>query len=137
MRVAIRVLTGVSAAAVALAALAPPAAAAPSWKWGRIVSADGMGAAWGKVTARGAGLVVSGYVDDTRGRGCTWLLIRYQDSGNGRWRTHGVYNCVPGAGSFSKRVGDPLQIKAQVCRGTARRPVDECSRWKTVFTQGG
>ncbi|MEV0592897.1 hypothetical protein [Nonomuraea cavernae] len=138
MRIAARFLTGMTAAAIALAVQGAPAAADPtSWKWGGVHSTDGKATAWGRVVAGQSGLIVKGYLDDTHGKGCSWVLIRRQSGQNGRWRTHGVYNCVPGTGSFSKSVGGVLQIRVQVCRGNATRPVGECSRWKTIYTQGG
>ncbi|MCC5581964.1 hypothetical protein IMZ11_40820 [Microtetraspora sp. AC03309] len=134
----IRVLAGLAGAAVTFTASATPASADPtSWKWGRIHSTDGMATAWGKVIVGQSGLIVSGNLDDTYGKGCSWALIRYQDSRNGRWRTRGVYNCATGTGSFRTGVGGVLQIRVQVCRGTSKRPVNKCSRWKTVYTQGG
>ncbi|MED7923997.1 hypothetical protein SMD20_07135 [Nonomuraea sp. LP-02] len=135
----IRALTTAAvAAAVALTASAQPAAAAPtSWKWGAIRSTDGMATAWGKVVVGQSGLAVTGNLDDTYGKGCSWAVIKYQSARNGRWRTHGIYNCVPGTGTFRKNVGGVLQIRIQVCRGTATRPTGKCSRWRTVWTQGG
>ncbi|MEU7002078.1 hypothetical protein [Nonomuraea sp. NPDC046570] len=138
MRTGVRVLIGLTVAAAALN-LAGPAAADPTttWKWGGIHSTDGWATAWGKVTVGQSGLVVHGKLDDSYGKGCSWALIRHQNARNGRWRTDGFYNCVTGTGTFRKDVGGPLQIKVQVCRGTAKRPVNKCSRWKTVYTQGG
>ncbi|MEU1390486.1 MULTISPECIES: hypothetical protein [unclassified Nonomuraea] len=134
----IRVLTSLGAAVLTLTALSTAAAADPaSWRWGALHSADGLATARGKVVAGQSGLAVTGTLDDDHGKGCSWVLIRYQSASNGRWRTHGVYNCVPGTGSFRKNVGGALQIRAQVCRGTSARPVGRCSRWRTIYTQGG
>jgi hypothetical protein len=130
-------------ALTALVLLAPtPASASASadpdtWKWGAIHSTDGLATARGKVTVGQSGLVVYGKLDDSYGKGCSWALIRRQSAANGRWRTHGFYNCVPGTGSFRKDVGGVLQIRAQVCRGTSTRPTGKCSRWRTIYTQGG
>ncbi|MFB4280361.1 MULTISPECIES: hypothetical protein [unclassified Nonomuraea] len=133
-----RVLAGLGAAGVVLTAQPAPASAGPtSWKWGALHSTDGMATARGKVVVGQSGLVVTGYLDDTYGKGCSWVLIKYQNASNGRRRTHGVYNCTAGTGSFRKSVGGVLQIWAQVCRGTSKRPVGRCSRWKTIYTQGG
>ncbi|NUP04189.1 MAG: hypothetical protein HOV96_08265 [Nonomuraea sp.] len=133
-----RVLVAAGAAGVVLATQAGPAAADPtSWKWGAIHSTDGMATARGKVVVGQSGLVVTGHLDDSYGKGCSWVLVKYQSGSTGRWRTHGIYNCVTGTGSFRKSVGGALQIRAQVCRGTSQRPVDKCSRWRTIYTQGG
>ncbi|MEU8323491.1 hypothetical protein AB0C33_34440 [Nonomuraea sp. NPDC048881] len=141
-----RVLTALGAAVLTLTALSTAAAAdtaadtaadPASWRWGALHSADGLATARGKVVAGQSGLAVTGTLDDDRGKGCSWLLIRYQSASNGRWRTHGVYNCLPGTGSFRKNVGGALQIRAQVCRGNGARPVGRCSRWRTIYTQGG
>ncbi|NRQ37660.1 hypothetical protein HII36_38400 [Nonomuraea sp. NN258] len=137
-----RVLTVLASAALALTAATTATASATaadptSWRWGAIHSTDGMATAWGKVAVGQSGLVVYGNLDDTYGKRCSWALIRYQSATNGRWRTHGIYNCQAGTGTFRKGVGAAMQIKIQVCRGTATRPINKCSRWKTVYTQGG
>ncbi|GAA3465768.1 hypothetical protein [Nonomuraea roseola] len=139
MRIGARVLIGMTAATTLALSCSPAASAEPVtvWKWGAVHSTDGWATAWGKVSVGQSGLVVSGNLDDSYGKGCSWALIRYQNAGNGRWRTHGVYNCVTGTGTFRKDVGGVLQIRVKVCRGTAKRPVGKCSRWKTVYTQGG
>ncbi|NAS21900.1 hypothetical protein GT755_09410 [Herbidospora sp. NEAU-GS84] len=131
-----RILTAVAAAALTLTAT--PAHAAPTtWKWGGIHSTDGWATAWGKITVGQSGHRISGNLDDSRGRTCSWLLIKSMSATNGRWRTHGIYNCVAGTGTFTKNLGGVLQIRAQVCRGTAKKPVNKCSKWKTIWTQGG
>ncbi|GGS98464.1 hypothetical protein ACFFV7_20985 [Nonomuraea spiralis] len=133
-----RVLAALGAAVLVLAAHSTAAAADPaSWRWGALHSTDGLASARGKVVAGQSGLAVTGYLDDDRGKGCSWVVLRYQSASNGRWRTFGIYNCVPGTGSFRKGVGGVLQIRAQVCRGTSKRPVGRCSRWRTIYTQGG
>ncbi|MFI7465382.1 hypothetical protein [Nonomuraea sp. NPDC049646] len=145
-----RVLTALGAAVLTLTALSTAAAAGTaahtaartaadpaSWRWGPLHSADGRATARGKVVVGQSGLAVTGTLDDDRGKDCSWVLIRYQSGSNGRWRTHGVYNCLPGTGSFRKNVGGALQIRVQVCRGDAARPVGRCSRWRTTYTQGG
>ncbi|MFI9593956.1 hypothetical protein [Nonomuraea sp. NPDC052265] len=133
-----RVLAALGAAVLTLTAMGTAAAADPtSWRWGALHSTDGLATARGKVVAGQSGLAVTGHLDDDRGKGCSWVLIRYQSASNGRWRTHGVYNCMGSTGSFRKNVGGALQIRAQVCRGTSKRPVGRCSRWRTVYTQGG
>ncbi|MER5622106.1 hypothetical protein ABT061_13795 [Streptosporangium sp. NPDC002544] len=141
MRTGLRVLLGLTtAAALALGGSAPALAstAAPTvWKWGPLHSTDGLAAAWGKVAVGQSGLVVYGTLEDTRGSGCAWAQIRYLSARNGRWHTASYYNCVPGPGTFRKNVGGVLQIKARTCRGTSARPTGRCSRWKTVYTQGG
>ncbi|MEV2267247.1 hypothetical protein [Nonomuraea africana] len=153
MRIGARILIGLTAAATLALSGSPAATAGPTvgnttvgnptvgsptvWKWGAVHSTDGWATAWGKVAVGQSGLVVSGKLDDSYGKGCSWTLIRYQNSLNGRWRTHGVYNCVTGTGTFRKDVGGVLQIRVRVCRGTAKRPVGKCSRWKTIYTQGG
>ncbi|MEV4067422.1 hypothetical protein [Nonomuraea dietziae] len=139
MRIGARVLIGMTAATTLALSCSPAASAEPAtvWKWGALHSTDGWATAWGKVSVGQSGLVVSGNLDDSYGKGCSWALIRYQNARNGRWRTHGVYNCVTGTGTFRKDLGGVLQIRVKVCRGTAKRPVGKCSRWKTVYTQGG
>lgn len=125
-------------AAPAEAATAPAKAATPAvWKWRSIHSTDGMARAWGKVSIHQFGYLVTGTVEDTLGKGCAWVVFKAQSASNGRWKSFGFYNCVPGNGTFRKDYRNVLQIKAQVCRGTSKRPVDECSRWKTIMTQGG
>ncbi|MEU7894488.1 hypothetical protein AB0B45_16720 [Nonomuraea sp. NPDC049152] len=129
---------GVTAAAVIVLAGATPAAADPTvWKWGPVYSTDGHAEAKGAVAVGQSGFVVSGRLVDTRGAGCSWVQIKAMSSENGRWRTARFANCVPGSGSFRKGVGGVLQVRVRVCRGTATRETGRCSRWKTVYTQGG
>jgi hypothetical protein len=64
-------------------------------------------------------------------------VLQAQSASNGKWRTYGFYNCTPGKGKFRKDYRNVLRIKVQVCRGTAKRPTDECSKPKTIMTQGG
>ncbi|MEU6999727.1 hypothetical protein [Nonomuraea sp. NPDC046570] len=152
MPTGLRVLLGLTAAAslalatpaTASASLAPTAATAsaagaiPSiWRWGPLYSTDGMAEAKGTVAVHQFGFLVDGKLEDTRGKGCAWVSIRSMSAKNGRWRTASYYNCVPGIGTFRKDVGDVLQIKIRTCRGNSTRPTGWCSRWKTVYTQGG
>ncbi|TMR22553.1 hypothetical protein ETD86_11210 [Nonomuraea turkmeniaca] len=133
-----RLLTLLTAAVLPLAVAAAPAAADPAiWKWRPVHSADGMAGAWGKVAISQFGYVVYGNLEDTRGKGCAWAVLRAQDARNGRWKVYGFYNCKPGTGTFRKDYGSVLQIKVQVCRGTAKRPTGECSKQKTILTTGG
>ncbi|MFI7445296.1 hypothetical protein [Nonomuraea indica] len=126
------------AALVLPLAVAAPAAATPAvWKWRAVHSADGMASAWGKVAISQFGHVVYGNLEDTRGKGCAWAVLRAQDANNGRWKTFGFYNCTPGVGTFRKDYGSVLQIKVQVCRGTSKAPTGDCSKQKTILTQGG
>ncbi|GAB1822627.1 hypothetical protein [Herbidospora sp. RD11066] len=133
----LRILTAVAAAALTLTAATPAHAAPGVWKWGGIHSTDGWATAWGRITAGQSGYFVSGNLDDSRGKGCSWVLIKAMSPVNGKWKTHGIYNCVAGTGTFRKNVGGALQIRAQVCRGTSKKPVNKCSKWKTIWTQGG
>lgn len=127
-----------AAALLTLGLSAPAASADPTvWRWGKIQSTDGWATAWGKVSVGQSGFVVTGNLDDSYGKTCSWLLLKYMSSQNGRWRTHGIYNCQTGSGTFRKSVGGVLQIKAMACRGTSKRPLNKCSRWKTIYTQGG
>jgi hypothetical protein len=129
---------GVAVPAAATPVAAAPAAATPAiWKWRSVHSADGMARAWGKVAISQFGYVVYGNLEDTIGKGCAWAVLRAQSAGNGRWKTYGFYNCTPGTGTFRKNYGSVLQIKVQVCRGTSKRPTGECSKQKTIMTQGG
>ncbi|MEV1003492.1 hypothetical protein [Nonomuraea sp. NPDC050202] len=128
--------TAATAAAVSLAVSAPAAATPAMWKWRAVHSADGMAAAWGEVAVHQFGHVVDGKLEDTRGKGCAWAVLRSQDSRNGRWRDHGFYNCVPGVGTFRKDYRNTRQVRVQVCRGTAKRPTGECSAWKTLLRPG-
>ncbi|MFD8558796.1 hypothetical protein ACWDOR_25100 [Streptosporangium canum] len=141
MRTGLRVLLGLTAAAALTLGGSTPASAAtadPSvWRWGPIYSGDGHAEARGKVAVGQSGFVVYGTLEDTRGSGCSWVHVRYLNARNGRWHTASYYNCVPGAGSFRKNVGGVLQIKAKACRGNSSRPTGWCSRWKTIYTQGG
>ncbi|MFG1948794.1 hypothetical protein [Nonomuraea sp. NPDC048826] len=118
--------------------LAAPAAADPtSWKWRTVYSADGKAGAWGKVSVGQSGFVVRGNVRDVPGKACSWAILRAQSATNGRWKAHGFYYCKPGIGTFRKNYGSVLQIKVQVCRGTAKQPTGSCSKQRTIFTQGG
>lgn len=138
MRTGPRVLLGLTAAAALILGVPATATADPSvWRWGPIHSTDGHAVAGGKVAAGQSGLVVYGTLEDTRGSGCSWVHLRSMSARDGRWRTASFYNCVPGTGRFRRNVGGVLQIKAKVCRGTSSRPTGWCSRWKTVYTQGG
>jgi hypothetical protein len=132
-----RLLALLAAAALPLAAATPAEATPAIWKWRSIHSTDGMARAWGKVSIHQFGYLVTGTLEDTLGKGCAWAVFKAQSASNGRWKTFGFYNCVPGNGTFRKDYRNVLQIKVQVCRGTSKRPVDECSRWKTIMTQGG
>ncbi|MFI6479161.1 hypothetical protein ACIBH1_14605 [Nonomuraea sp. NPDC050663] len=127
------------AAAVALPLLAAaPAHADPAvWKWRKLHSADAKASAWGEVAISQHGFVVYGNLADTRGKGCAWAVLKAQSATNGKWKSHGFYYCKPGVGTFRKDYGAVLQIRVQVCRGTATRPTGSCSRWKTIYTQGG
>ncbi|MEW9553667.1 hypothetical protein [Nonomuraea sp. NPDC050783] len=132
-------LLAVLAAAVVLplGVAATPASATPAvWKWGPAYSADGMAGSWGKVYLHQFGYQVRGNLEDTRGKGCAWAVLKAQDSRNGRWKTYGFYNCQPGVGTFKKDYRNVVQIRVQVCRGTAARPTGECSTWKPVLTMG-
>jgi hypothetical protein len=127
-----------ASAAIVPLAVATPAAAQPAiWKWRSIHSTDGMARAWGKVAIHQFGYLVTGNVEDTLGKGCAWVVLKSQSASNGRWKSYGFYNCVPGTGTFRKDYRNALQIKVQVCRGNSKRPTGECSRWKTIMTQGG
>ncbi|GAA2212310.1 hypothetical protein GCM10009850_077720 [Nonomuraea monospora] len=126
----------VTAAAVSLT-LSVPAAATPALrKWRAVHSADGMASAWGEVAIHQFGHLVTGNLEDTRGKGCAWAVLRSQGSRDGRWRDHGFYNCVPGVGTFRKDYRDARQVKVRVCRGTAQRPTGGCSAWKTILRPG-
>ncbi|MGN9844435.1 hypothetical protein ACTMTI_40545 [Nonomuraea sp. H19] len=131
-----RLLALLTAIALPLTVAAPAAATPAIWKWRTVHSADGMASAWGKVAISQSGYVVYGNVEDTRGRGCAWAVLRAQSARNGSWKTHGYYNCTPGTGTFRKDYGGVLQIKVQVCRGDKKRPTGECSKWKSIFTTG-
>lgn len=128
-----------AAAAIALPLLtAAPAHADPVvWKWGKLHSADRLATAWGEVGVGQSGFYVRGKLRDARGKGCAWIVLKAQSSTNGKWRSYGFYNCKADTGSFRRDYGGVLQIRVQVCRGTSARPTGKCSRWKTVFTQGG
>ncbi|NRQ38765.1 hypothetical protein HII36_44125 [Nonomuraea sp. NN258] len=132
-----RLLAVLAAAAVLPLAAAPASADPAMWKWRTVHSADGMASAWGKVAISQFGYVVYGNLEDTRGSGCAWAVLRAQDARNGRWKTHGYYYCKPGVGTFRKDYGSVLQIKVQVCRGNSKRPTGACSKSKTIFTTGG
>ncbi|MGW4473383.1 hypothetical protein ACWENQ_27295 [Nonomuraea sp. NPDC004354] len=133
-----RTLLGLIAAAVVAVSGAVPAAADPTvWRWGPVRSTDGHAEAAGKVAAGQSGLVVSGMLADTRGAGCSWVQIKGMSSENGRWRTASAGACVPGTKGFRRDVGGVLHIRVRVCRGTATGPTGRCSRWRTVYTQGG
>jgi hypothetical protein len=133
-----RLLAVLAAAALPLTVAATPAEAQPTiWKWKTVHSANGMASAWGKVAISQMGYVVYGNLEDTRGKGCAWAVLRAQSAKNGKWKTYGFYNCVPGKGTFRKDYGAVLQIKVQVCTGTSKRPTGWCSKWKTIMTQGG
>ncbi|MFE3450505.1 hypothetical protein ACFXJ8_16380 [Nonomuraea sp. NPDC059194] len=131
-------LLGVTAAAAIVLAGAAPAVADPTvWKWGPVHSTDGHAQARGAVAVGQSGFVVYGKLADTRGSGCSWVQIRAMSSENGRWRSARFANCVPGTAGFRKSIGGVLQIKLRVCRGSDTRATGRCSRWKTIYTQGG
>ncbi|TMR90329.1 hypothetical protein [Nonomuraea basaltis] len=132
-----RLLALLAVVALPLTVAAPAAADPAIWKWRTVHSTDGMASAWGKVAISQFGYVVYGNLEDTRGKGCAWAVLRAQSASNGRWKTYGFYNCTPGTGTFRKSYGSVLQIKVQVCRGNSKRPIDECSKWKSIFTTGG
>lgn len=133
----LRLLAVLAAAALPLAVATPAEATPAIWKWRSVHSTDGMARAWGKVSIHQFGYLVTGTVEDTLGKGCAWVVFKAQSASNGRWKSFGFYNCVPGNGTFRKDYRNVLQIKVQVCRGTSKRPTGECSRWKTIMTQGG
>ncbi|GIH92494.1 hypothetical protein ACFFMN_03940 [Planobispora siamensis] len=140
MRTGLRVLLGLTAAAaltVGGSTAASADAAATGWKWGPIHSTDGHATAKGKVVVTQSAFQIRGSLSDTRGKGCSWVLLRWQSSGNGKWSSAGYWNCTPGTGTFRKNVAHPLQIKAKVCRGNSSRPTGWCTSWKTIYTQGG
>ncbi|MEV4838752.1 hypothetical protein AB0K05_29905 [Nonomuraea sp. NPDC049486] len=132
-----RLLAFLAALALPLTLASPAAADRTSWKWGTVYSADAKASAWGKVTVGQSGFVVSGNVRDVPGKACSWVIVRAQSAKNGRWKTHGFYYCKPGVGTFRRSYGYVLQIKIQVCRGTAKQPTGSCSKAKSIFTQGG
>ncbi|GAA3090348.1 hypothetical protein GCM10010485_30670 [Streptosporangium carneum] len=139
MRTGIRVLLGLTTVAALTfgGSAAASAAALPSiWKWGPVYSTDGHAEARGKVALAQSGFVVYGSLEDTLGSGCSWAQVRAL-SARGKVSTASYYNCVPGKGTFRKDYGAVLTIKVRACRGTATRPTGRCSRWKTVYTQGG
>ncbi|GIH78727.1 hypothetical protein [Planobispora longispora] len=144
MRTGFRVLLGLTAAAAltlagstAASAETAASASASTWKWGPIHSTDGHATAKGKVVVTQHSFQVRGSLSDTRGKGCSWVILRWQSSGNGKWSSAGYWNCTPGTGTFRKNVGLPLKIKAKVCRGNSSRPTGWCTSWKTIYTQGG
>ncbi|GIN00594.1 hypothetical protein [Planomonospora venezuelensis] len=140
MRTGFRILLGLTAAAaltVAGSTAASADSAAGSWKWGPIHSTDGHATAKGKVVVTQSAFQIRGSLYDTRGKGCSWVQLRWQSSTTGKWSSAAYWNCTPGTGTFRKNVSYPLQIKAKVCRGNSSRPTGWCTSWKTIYTQGG
>ena len=75
-----RLLVLFAAAVLPLAGAAAPASATPAvWKWGPVHSADGMAGSWGKVYLHQFGYLVEGKLEDTRGKGCAWAVLKAQD----------------------------------------------------------
>lgn len=131
-----RLLAFLVALALPLTLATPASAAARSWNWGSVYSSDAKARAWGKVTVGKSGFTVTGSVRDTPGKACSWVIVRGQSAKNGRWKNVGFYNCRTGVGTFRRNFGYVLQMKVQVCRGTAYRPTGKCSKQRTIFTQG-
>ncbi|MFC4060773.1 hypothetical protein ACFOWE_20930 [Planomonospora corallina] len=140
MRTGTRVLVGLTAAAALVlggSTAASAATATSGWKWGPIHSTDGHATARGKIVVTQSAFQIRGSLDDTRGRGCSWILLRWQKGSDGRRGSAAYYNCTPGTGTFRKNISYPLTVEAKVCRGTSKKPTDRCSSWKTIYRQGG
>ncbi|GGK50611.1 hypothetical protein Ppa06_08970 [Planomonospora parontospora subsp. parontospora] len=140
MRTGFRVLLGLTAAAALTlggSTAASADAAASSWKWGPIHSTDGHATAKGRIVVTQSAFQIRGDLYDTRGKGCSWVQLRWLSGSTGRWGSAAYYNCTPGTGTFRKNIGYPLTVKAKVCRGTSGGPTGRCTSWRTVYRQGG
>ncbi|MER7503370.1 hypothetical protein AB0L05_34270 [Nonomuraea pusilla] len=132
-----RLLALLTAAVLPLTAAAPASAVPTIWNWRGGQSTDGKASAWGKVYIHQMGYLVEGNLKDTQGYGCSWVILKGQDTRSGRWKSHGFYNCIPGTGTFKKDYRNALNVKVQVCRGDADRPTGQCSAWKSIMRNGG
>ncbi|WP_371784369.1 hypothetical protein [Streptosporangium subroseum] len=133
--------TATASAAVTTSGVSATTAAAPvaeTWHWGPITSSDRKGRAGGIIRSTGSGLRISGNLYDGAGaHTCSWLKIKWLTD-KGKYRTATFKNCSRSkALPFQVNAGYMLSSQARVCRGTSAKITGKCSGWDGVWSQGG
>ncbi|WP_061297093.1 hypothetical protein [Herbidospora cretacea] len=132
-----RIFLTTGAVVAALLLTASPAAA-DTWHWGPVKSADGKGKVTnGKIVGTSAGLKITGRLyDATAGGSCSWVRFRYLTD-QGKTVRKSYKNCKAGWRTVALRTGHVLSVEAQVCRGTSKGVGGHCSAYEGVWAQGG
>lgn len=128
----------VTGAVLAALLVAASPAAADTWHWGPVKSADGKGRVTnGKIVSTATGLKITARLHDaTAGGSCSWVRFRYLTD-NGKTVYKSYKTCKAGWSAVTLKTGHVLSVEARVCRGTATAVTGRCSAYEGVWAQGG